>query len=136
MVLQVATEHGTHEALVDGRPRLDHAQVCTRRRSSPSVAVLFPNSWQNLTLIREQTNELDDDPTWAADPDLRYVSEKTLRLWRRTGDAVQDEGQPVVLRYGFSAAHGPGRQATRKVSIPSCPARGQFVGLWPVSPGS
>lgn len=42
-------------------------------------------TWQSPTLIREKTNELGDDPTWQEDPNLRYVSEKTLRLWRRTG---------------------------------------------------
>lgn len=43
------------------------------------------DTWQSPTLIREKTNERGDDPAWATDPALRYVSEKTVRLWQRTG---------------------------------------------------
>lgn len=56
-------------------------------RARKVAAIFAANAtWQSPTLIREKTNELGDDPAWAADPDLRFVSEKTLRLWRRTGE--------------------------------------------------
>jgi acyl-CoA synthetase (AMP-forming)/AMP-acid ligase II len=57
MLLQVAAEHGKREALVDGRLRMDHAQVlhraavvAARLRSlgaepGDRVAILLPNSW-------------------------------------------------------------------------------------------
>ena len=57
MLLQVAAGHGGREALVDGRLRMDHAQllhrtavVAARLRSlgvepGDRVAILLPNSW-------------------------------------------------------------------------------------------
>ena len=50
------------------------------------VAAIFVENetWQSPTLIREHTNEIGDDPEWQADPDLRYVSEKTHKLWQKT----------------------------------------------------
>ena len=54
-------------------------------RARQMAAVFIENeTWQSPTLIRERTNEIGDDPEWQADPDLRFVSDKTRRLWDRT----------------------------------------------------
>ncbi|GAA3290481.1 hypothetical protein GCM10020295_05020 [Streptomyces cinereospinus] len=38
-------------------------------------------TWHVPTLIRQKTSKLCDDPSFAADPDLRYMSPATLRTW-------------------------------------------------------
>lgn len=67
---------------------IEHAVDTFDEDRARAVAATFTanETWQSPTLIREKTNELGDDPAWATDPDLRYVSEKTLKLWRRTGE--------------------------------------------------
>ena len=56
-------------------------------------------TWHCPTLIRERTNELGDEPALHSDTDLRYVSQKTLTLWRRT--AKRFAALPVSTRATF-----------------------------------
>jgi imidazolonepropionase-like amidohydrolase len=57
----------------------------SEERARETAAIFIENeTWQSPTLIRERTNEVGDDPTWKADPDLRFVSDKTRKLWDKT----------------------------------------------------
>jgi len=51
-----------------------------------AVAQVFVEheTWQCPTLIREKTNELGGGASGLDDPNLRYVSPRTVRLWRAT----------------------------------------------------
>jgi hypothetical protein len=54
-----------------------------RVRALAEVLVVH-ETWQCPTLIREKTNERGDDPGWADDVNLRFISQKTRRLWEKT----------------------------------------------------
>lgn len=46
--------------------------------------LLAHETWQCPTLIREKTNERGDDPVWAEDENLRFISPKTRKVWEKT----------------------------------------------------
>lgn len=49
------------------------------------AAVLAENgTWQCATLVRVRASQLSDEPAWAENPALRYMSEATLKFWDRT----------------------------------------------------
>lgn len=59
-------------------------------RAQALAAVLVQNeTWQCPTLIREKTNECGDDPGWARDDNLRFISAKTLKVWHKTAGKAQ-----------------------------------------------
>lgn len=70
-------------------------------RARELAAIFIENeTWQSPTLIRERTNEIGDDPEWPTDPDLRFASAKTHRLWQKTATkfAALPERNRTVLR--------------------------------------
>jgi Amidohydrolase family len=64
---------------------LDHAAATFDEDAAASLAERFARdgTWQVPTLIRSRAMHTGDDPAFAADPDLRYVSPSALRSWSR-----------------------------------------------------
>lgn len=54
------------------------------RAAALAEVLIEHETWQCPTLIREKTNECGDDPAWGGQDGLRFVSEKTRRLWEST----------------------------------------------------
>lgn len=68
-------------------------------------------TWHVPTLIRQKTSKVCDDPGFAADPDLRYMSPGTLRSWHgvavRFGRRFTPEQRAVLAvshRYEYEMA--------------------------------
>lgn len=49
-----------------------------------AAQLIADGTWQTPTLIRERSTEMADAPEFAADPNLRYMSEATLKTWRES----------------------------------------------------
>ncbi|MFT4296790.1 MAG: amidohydrolase family protein [Micropruina sp.] len=67
-------------------------------------------TWQCPTLIREKTNECGDDPDWAAQDELRFVSAKTRTLWDAT--AGKARALPAENRAVFHDLYAAQRRLT------------------------
>jgi imidazolonepropionase-like amidohydrolase len=63
------------------------------------------DTWNCPTLIRIKAQQLCDDPQFAADPDLRYVTAKERKTWTSAADAFRqkfDETQRAVFADQFA----------------------------------
>ena len=69
------------------------------------------DTWQCPTLIRERTNERGDDSGWSGDPELRYMSAKTRKLWAKT--AKKAVSLPASTRRTFHDLYGAQQRLTR-----------------------
>ena len=52
-------------------------------------------TWQCLTLIRDATMRLGDDPKYTQSPDLRYVSLETRQFWSQVGQMFSSKMSPA-----------------------------------------
>ena len=61
-------------------------------------------TWQCLTLIRDATMRLGDDPQYTQSPDLRYVSSETRAFWTKVSrsftEKVTPEGRETLRAMG------------------------------------
>ena len=74
-------------------------------------AFITHDTWQCPTLIREKTNERGDDPGWSGDPDLRYMSAKTRKLWDKI--AKKAVSLPASTRRTFHGLYDAQQRLTR-----------------------
>ena len=84
---------------------LDHAIRTFDEGHAYRLGELFAadGTWHVPTLIRQKTSKLCDDPAFAADPDLRYLSPATRRTW--TGAATRFARFTPQQRAVFATSH-------------------------------
>lgn len=69
-------------------------------------------NWQVPTLIRRKTSEQADDPTFANDPNLRFMDPKTVDLWRATTKKYVEK-VPADARQLFRADYALGQRVVK-----------------------
>lgn len=87
-------------ALVDRAVRT-YDEKLTRELAQHFVA---DGTWHVPTLIRQKTSKLCDDPGFAGDPDLRYISRATLKTWHGVVATFRKKFGPEQ-RATFAASH-------------------------------
>ena len=96
-----------HEAGAVGPMRRAIAAFDAVRCRNSMRAIKAAGNWQVPTLIRLKAIYLADDPVFAADPNLRYISHDTLDDWRRVAAkfkqtySAQDR---ATMREGYAAS--------------------------------
>jgi imidazolonepropionase-like amidohydrolase len=80
---------------------LERADDTFDEAKARSVAALFRENetWQCPTLIRVRTQQLADDPRHTQDPELRYVSERTIRSWTKSNEKYAAQGEAAHATY-------------------------------------
>jgi imidazolonepropionase-like amidohydrolase len=80
---------------------LERAEETFDEAKAREVAQVFVRNetWQCPTLIRVRTQQLADDPVHTGDPELRYISESTLRSWRESNEKFAKQGDPAHQTY-------------------------------------
>ncbi|MGY0021433.1 amidohydrolase family protein [Streptomyces sp. YJ-C3] len=85
---------------------LDHAVRTYDEGRTRELAERFAadGTWHVPTLIRQRTSKLCDDPAFADDPDLRYMSPATVRTWKGAATKFRKRFTPEQ-RATFAASH-------------------------------
>jgi len=70
----------------DSIAQLKHAIDTFDESKARDLARLFAaqGTWITPTLIRQMTSQLADTPSLQTDPNLRFMSEKTLKFWKKS----------------------------------------------------
>lgn len=89
------------------------------RAAALAQVLVTHGTWQCPTLIREKTNECGDDPAWAEQDGLRFVSAKTRRLWDKT--AAKARALPAETRAVFHELYDAQRRLAKVLADAGVP---------------